>query len=78
RKNLCKLLHEANQQPIEEDIQKPVQVAIQEPIQRIKTILARRRQTNEWKELGLVKYLKTENLNDCMTLCHDLEQYDPE
>ncbi|CAG8824556.1 5654_t:CDS:2, partial [Racocetra persica] len=31
-----------------------------------------------WKKLGLDECLKTENLNDCMTLCHDLEQYDPE
>ncbi|CAG8828843.1 7281_t:CDS:2, partial [Racocetra persica] len=30
------------------------------------------------KELGLDKCLKTENLDDYMTLCHDLEQYDPE
>ncbi|CAG8845070.1 29526_t:CDS:1, partial [Racocetra persica] len=31
-----------------------------------------------WKKLGLGKCLKTKNLDDCMTLCHDLEQYDPE
>ncbi|CAG8816581.1 14581_t:CDS:2, partial [Racocetra persica] len=55
RKNLCKPLQEANQQPIEENIQKPVQ-----------------------KELGLGGCLKTENLDDCITLCYDLEQYDPE
>ncbi|CAG8817303.1 20069_t:CDS:2, partial [Cetraspora pellucida] len=61
QKNLCKLLQEANQQLIKEDIQNPVQVAIQEP-----------------KELSLGKCLKTENLDDCITLCHDLEQYDPE
>ncbi|CAG8828695.1 3441_t:CDS:1, partial [Racocetra persica] len=34
RKNLCKPLQEANQQPIEKNIQKSVQVAIQEPIQK--------------------------------------------
>ncbi|CAG8753344.1 10243_t:CDS:2, partial [Racocetra persica] len=31
-----------------------------------------------WKELGLGECFKTKNLDDCMTLCHDLEQYDPE
>ncbi|CAG8841732.1 14712_t:CDS:1, partial [Racocetra persica] len=31
-----------------------------------------------WKELGLDECLKTEDLDGCMTLCHDLEQYDPE
>ncbi|CAG8803673.1 1846_t:CDS:1, partial [Dentiscutata erythropus] len=32
----------------------------------------------KWKELGLGECLKTENLDDCLTLCHDLEQYDLE
>ncbi|CAG8829461.1 14589_t:CDS:2, partial [Dentiscutata erythropus] len=35
-------------------------------------------EADKWKELGLGECLKTENLNDCLTLCHDLEQYDLE
>ncbi|CAG8819731.1 8916_t:CDS:1, partial [Racocetra persica] len=31
-----------------------------------------------WKELGLDECLKTKNLDDCITLCYDLKQYDPE
>ncbi|CAG8847869.1 9244_t:CDS:2, partial [Racocetra persica] len=71
RKNLCKPLQEANQQPIKENIQKPVQVAIQELIQKNRDYISQEK-ANKW-----VNVLK-QNLDDCMTLCHDLEQYDPE
>ncbi|PKK56869.1 hypothetical protein RhiirC2_799138, partial [Rhizophagus irregularis] len=31
-----------------------------------------------WKELGLEDYDIPENLHECQTLCHDLEQHDPD
>ncbi|CAG8806756.1 26570_t:CDS:2, partial [Dentiscutata erythropus] len=64
----------ANQQPIEEDIQKPVQVAIQEPIQKNRDYISQE-EADKWVSPNAQK---PENLDDCMTLCHDLEQYDPE
>ncbi|CAG8832658.1 13154_t:CDS:2, partial [Racocetra persica] len=80
RKNLCKPLQEANQQPIKKDIQKPVQVAIQEPIQKNRDYISQK-EADKWVSPNARKpgkYLKTKNLDDYMTLCHDLEQYNPE
>ncbi|CAB4375949.1 unnamed protein product [Rhizophagus irregularis] len=35
-----------------------------------------KRLVKRWEELGLGECNKVENLDDCLTLCHDLEQYD--
>ncbi|CAG8658433.1 36354_t:CDS:2, partial [Racocetra persica] len=73
-KNLCKPLQEANQQPIQEDIQKPVQVAIQEPIQKNRDYISQEK-ADKWVNPNV---RKSENLDDCLTLYHDLKQYDLE
>ncbi|CAG8850025.1 33_t:CDS:2, partial [Racocetra persica] len=64
----------ANQQPIEEDIQKPVQVVIQKPIQKNRDYISQE-ETDKWVSPNV---RKPENSDDCMTLCHDLKQYDLE
>ncbi|CAG8841767.1 16499_t:CDS:2, partial [Racocetra persica] len=80
RKNLCKPLQEDKQQPIQKDIQKLVQVAIQEPVQKNRDYISQE-EADKWVNPNAQKpgeCLKTKNLDDCLTLCHDLEQYDLE
>ncbi|RIB17967.1 hypothetical protein C2G38_2185872 [Gigaspora rosea] len=60
-----------------QDIQEP----IQEPIQTSQIIAQKSDKKNRdyiSQEKDENKCSKTENLNDCITLCHDLKQYDPE
>ncbi|CAG8791405.1 34375_t:CDS:2, partial [Racocetra persica] len=59
------------------DIQKSVQMAIQKPIQKNRDYISQE-EADKWKELGLGECLKTKDLDDYMTLCHDLEQYNLE
>ncbi|CAG8495498.1 17766_t:CDS:2 [Cetraspora pellucida] len=79
-------IQEDIQEAIQVAIQEPVQKAIQKPVKKNRDYIIQKADkrnignmtTKRWKELGLNNNcLKTNNLDDCITLCYDLEQYNP-